>query len=72
MNSIEVETEDGVSRDRKGQGETESEAEVKVEAEAEGPPEGEAHRSITHITEAERLAEVTHQLSGARQEGAQM
>lgn len=76
LNFIEAdeETEDGVSREREGEGETESEAEVEVEleAEAEGKPEGEAEHTITHLTEADGLPDVTHKPSGAHQEGAEM
>lgn len=76
LNSIEAdeETEDGVSREREGEGETggEAEVEVELEAEAEGEPEGEAEHTITHVTEAERLTDVTHRPSGAHQEGAEM
>lgn len=80
LNSTEAdeETEDGDSHEREGGGETDSKAEVEVESEAEaegepeGEPEGEAEHTITHLTGAERLPDVSHKPSGAHQEGAEM
>lgn len=76
INSAEAdeETGDHVEPEREGGAETGSEAEVEAErkTEAEGEPEGDAENAITHISEAERLPDITHKPSGAHREGAEM
>lgn len=76
LNSTEADEEAGhhVEPEHEGEGETGSEAEVEVEskAKAEGEPEGEAENTITHLSEAEQLPDITHKPSGAHQEGVEM
>lgn len=76
FNSAEAdeETGDHVEPEHEGGGETGSEAEVEAErkTEAEEEPEGDAANAITHISEAERLPDITHRPSGAHREGSEM